>query len=317
MTGEPQDRQAAIQEIRSIVQRFDLKLDDLAGVFAGDPDLQSERAGLLSRILAILGAIFVFSGIAVFVSLNWGVMNSGERIVATLGSGVVAFVLALLADQEPRYRRAAPSLFVVGAVLQPLGLLVALGELSPGTNRHLAALSVSAVMVVQYGLVFSLKRYAALLFMLTHFVLWFFGTAFDWLNIDEKLIAIGLGTCTLAYCAGLDRTRYSRITPFWYFAGSIAFYLGYYELVENSLVEPIFLAVASGGVFLAAVVKSQTLLTVSTVAILAYIAEFTAEHFADSLGWPIVLVLTGTMLIVLSGVAMRVNRKYISGRTDG
>jgi len=54
------------------------------------------------------------------------------------------------------------------------------------------------------------------------------------------------------------------------------------------------------------------LLFVCTIAILAYISYFTAEHFQDSLGWPLVLIVLGLVFIALSAVAMRINKRYIS-----
>jgi hypothetical protein len=65
-------------------------------------------------------------------------------------------------------------------------------------------------------------------------------------------------------------------------------------------------------VYLSIAVRSRVLLIVSTVAILAYISYFTSEHFLDSLGWPIVLILLGLLLIGLSAAAMRINRRYIA-----
>ena len=87
---------------------------------------------------------------------------------------------------------------------------------------------------------------------------------------------------------------------------------GLFELVQHTAIELAFLAVACGGVFLSTWVRSRTLLFVSTVAILAYISYFTNEHFQDSLGWPLVLILLGLIFIALSTIAMRISRRYIS-----
>ena len=83
-------------------------------------------------------------------------------------------------------------------------------------------------------------------------------------------------------------------------------------LVVCLMVVVVALAVACGGVFLSTWVRSRTLLFVSTVAILAYISYFTNEHFQDSLGWPLVLILLGLVFIALSTIAMRISRRYIS-----
>ena len=53
---------------------------------------------------------------------------------------------------------------------------------------------------------------------------------------------------------------------------------------------------------------------VATAAILGYTGWFTSEHFADSLGWPLALVLFGLSMIALSALAFRIDRHYIRPR---
>ena len=89
---------------------------------------------------------------------------------------------------------------------------------------------------------------------------------------------------------------------------------GLFSLIEGSLLEIFFLGAACGLVFLSTWVKSRGLLLVGTVAILGYIGYYTAEHFTDVIGWPIALILFGLLLIGLSAVAFRINRKYIAAK---
>lgn len=51
----------------------------------------------------------------------------GYRVV-TLGSGVAALMLALLAVRDERFARAHTPLLLTAAALQPLGMLVAFGR---------------------------------------------------------------------------------------------------------------------------------------------------------------------------------------------
>jgi hypothetical protein len=50
---------------------------------------------------------------------------------------------------------------------------------------------------------------------------------------------------------------------------------------------------------------------VATAGILAYTAWFTGEHFAESVGWPIALIIFGLLLIGLSALALRIDRNYV------
>ena len=83
--------------------------------------------------------------------------------------------------------------------------------------------------------------------------------------------------------------------------------LGLFSLLEESVLE--ILGAACDVVFLSTWIKSRSLFLVGTVGILAYVGYYTAEHFTDVVGWPIALILFGLILIGLSAVAFRINRK--------
>jgi hypothetical protein len=89
---------------------------------------------------------------------------------------------------------------------------------------------------------------------------------------------------------------------------------GLFNLVQYSPLEILFLGAACGVVFWSTWVKSRSLLVVGTIAILSYVGYYTAEHFTDVVGWPIALILFGLMLLGLSAVAFRINRKYIAAK---
>lgn len=305
-------RSEALKQISSIANAHGLTISDIEDALRPPDQAKGEiPENLLARIFGILGGIFVFAGLGVFIALNWDVMNTAARITITLGSGIAAFVLAIIASGDPRYERAWRSLYLIAAALQPTGILVAINEFSTGGDWRHAALLTSGVMLVQQGAVFWQKRDTILLFTTWVFALWFLAVAFDLQEADRDFIALLLGALTVGLSMGLERTRYGPLIPFWYFAGSSFLYYGLFGLIQHTILELTFLAVACGGVFLSTYVRSRTLLFVSTVAVLGYISYFTQEHFADSLGWPLVLIFLGLVLLGLGSVAMRINKRYI------
>ena len=72
-----------------------------------------------------------------------------------------------------------------------------------------------------------------------------------------------------------------------------------------------FLAAAAAFVYVSVVLHSRTLLAVATLAILAYTAWFTGQHFVDSIGWPLALMALGLLMIGLSALAVRIDRTYV------
>ena len=222
--------------------------------------------------------------------------------------------MALVALADERFEKAATPLFLLAALMQPTGILVALDEFSTGGDERHAFLLTSGALLIQQTLIFLKTRRTVLLFMTLFFAVWLYGTAMDLVDLDEDLIFVTLGLSVLLATYSIDRTPHAAITPFWYFVSSTAMLSELFSLLQHSVVEILFLGAACGVVFLSTWVKSRTLLFVGTVAILAYVGYYTAEHFSDVVGWPIALMLLGLLLLGLSAAAFRINRKYIAAK---
>ena len=307
-----ENKSEAIEQILDIAHRHGLTPEEIDAAFkVRERDAGKLSSSVLGRILGYLGGIFIFAGLSVFIALNWNVMNTASRIIITLGSGITIFVMAIVASGDERYFRVRTPLFLIAAALQPLGILVAIDELYSVADWHTPILITAAIMFFQQGAVFWQRRDTTLLFTSVLFALWFFGITLDLLDVDEELIALVLGASSVGFCLALERTPYRGMNPFWYLVGSGWFFYGLFNMVQNTFYELIFLAMACAGVFLSTWIRSRTLLFVCTVAILSYIGYFTAEHFQDSLGWPLVLMVLGVIFIALSAVSVRISQRYI------
>lgn len=310
------ERALALEQIAALARDHRLTAAEIAAALTDQPkpEPESRARALIVRALGYLGGTFVFAGIAAFIALQWDAMNSAARVIITLGPGIAACVLAVLSSRDARFDKAVAPLFLIAAVLEPTGLLVAFKEFGSGGDARLAALVTAGVVALQFGVVFSVLRQSMLLFLTVFFGTLFWWTTFDLLNMDNEMGALVLGSSVLLAAIGVDRTPHSVITPSWYLFGGIGFLYGLFDLVERTPFEILFIMAASGFVYLSAAIQSRTLLLVATAAILAYTGWFTSEHFADSLGWPLALVLFGMLMIGLSALAFRIDRQYIRNR---
>ncbi|TMQ74386.1 hypothetical protein ACCUM_1691 [Candidatus Accumulibacter phosphatis] len=91
--------------------------------------------------------------------------------------------------------------------------------------------------------------------------------------------------------------------------GSAMAYTGLFDLVYKTAVEPAFFAVTASMLYACILLQSRALLLTTVIAMLSYIGYFTTQHFVDSLGWPISLVLMGVAFMGVSALAMRVKRQ--------
>ena len=314
MTTELHDRPAALREIVALVRRHGFSAEELAAAL-GETTIDAHAEGrwrsVIVRVLGYLGGTFVFAGIGVFIALQWDGLNPAARVIVTLGPGISALALALLATQDERFSKATTPLLLVAAAVEPTGMFVAFKEFGSGGDWRWASLITTATMAVQFGAIYGRLRRSTPLFLVVIFATWFWWTAFDLLEVPESGIALLVGGALLLAAIGIDRLGHGDITPIFYFFGAIGFLYGFFDTVDRTPFEIAFVAIAAGFVYLATVLKTRTLLFVATIAILAYTGYFTGEHFADSVGWPLALIGFGLFMIALSALAFRIDRDYV------
>jgi len=318
MADDIDDRSHALAEIVTLARRHAISTAEIAAAIGDVPSTaaagENRWRGVLVSVLGFLGGTFVFAGIGVFIALQWDSMNSAARIVVTLGSGIAALVLGLIAVQDVRYAKATTPLLLVAAGLEPTGMLVAFNELGSGGDWRYASLITAGTMAMQFAAVFGRLKRATPLFLTIFFATLFWWTALDLLDVDDEAIALVIGASLILSAVGVDRTGHRVITPAIYFFGALGFLYGLFDLVKRTPFEILFVAAAAGFVYLSVIVHSRMLLFVATLAILAYTGWFTGEHFANSVGWPLALIAFGLFMIGLSALAVRIDRDYLRGR---
>jgi len=308
-------KQDALIEVVDIINRHGLTLDEISAAVGGSKEFKAQASSsILSRLFGYIGGIFVFVGLAIYIGMRWDDLGAAGRIVLTLGSGFCAFVLALVCTSDQRFERAATPLFLVAALLEPTGIIVLLKEYAHGGDPADGLLFMNFVMAVQQGFTFWARNRAALALTTIIFSLGFFTIAFDLLHIDHNLIGVTLGVSLTCVGWSLDRSRNRSIAPLCYFFGAILFLTAAFDWLRHGPIEPLFLGLASGVIFLSTVVRSRTLLLVGTLALTGYIGDFIAEHFAHNLNAPLLVMLTGFVLIGLGVAAVQINNRYIKAQ---
>ena len=303
-------KEDALAEITDIAKRHALGVDEIVKALQGtDTANPVERSsGVLARVLGYLGGIFVLAGIALMIGLQWDNFNSAARVLVTLGAGFAIFLFALATMADERFKKVTTPMLLVSALLQPTGIIVMLDEYSRGGQPEHGLLFMCAVMFVQQFFTFLAKRdHTVLLFTALFFGAAGFGTLCDILDIDYEIIALVSGISLLCISYVIDKTVHKAITPFWYFVSSIFFLYGVFDIIENSVFEVLFFGIAAGIMYLGTVVRSRTLLFVSVLAL----TTFTGYYFRGVLLNAFGLIVMGFLLIGLSALAMKLNRKYI------
>jgi hypothetical protein len=239
--------------------------------------------------------------------LQWDVLNAVSRVLVTLGAGFAAYLVGLAALTDPRFVRTVAPLFLIAAFLESTGIVVLLVEYAPAVGERPALLLMSAAMAVQQLCTFIVWRRTVLAFTSTLFVCTGFAVLCDLMGVDGKTVGLALGTGLLCVSYALGRTPHRALAPLGYFVGSALFLLASFEWLQDTPVEIVFLGLCAAVMVLSTVVRSRSLLVVSTGAMLGYIGHL----FGESLFSALALVVLGAVMIGLSALAVKLDRTYI------
>jgi len=305
-------RAEALRKIAEIAARHQLNADEIISELNKGPlpDQAQRSTGILAKILAYLGGVFVLAGIAIFIGMQWDHFSSPVRVLVTLGTGFAVFLFALATMTDSRFSRVTTPMLLIAALLQPTGIVVMLNEYSRGGDPEHGLLFMCVVMFVQQFFTFLAKKRTVLLFTSLFFGAAGFGTLCEILDIDFEIVALALGIGLTSTSYAIDKTVHRAIAPLWYFIGSVFFLYGAFDVLEGSVIEVLYFGVAAGFMYLATVVRSRTLLFSSVAALMG----FTGYFFRDSLANAFGLIIMGFLLIGLSALAMSLNRKYIQAK---
>ena len=123
-----------------------------------------------------------------------------------------------------------------------------------------------------------------------------------------------IGVCVMLTAYGLQKAaRYTRLSGLGYFVGSVMAYSGLFDLVQNTSIELLYLAVTASILYGCVVLQSRALLLTTIIAMLAFIGYYSSEHFANSLGWPITLILMGVAFLGVGTLAIKVKQRIQPG----
>lgn len=322
------NKKELLQELFAKVSVGEISREEVMGRlnFAPTTERESEEGAKkfshfsVTNMLYVLGAAIVIIGIVFFTAQIWGDIGSFGRISVTLGLGLLITAIgSVLLKQKPE-DYIGPIFHFIGGMLIPGGAIVTLSELD------VDFVSLWPV-TITFGVIFAF--YLLLNAIHKHAILTFFaianGTAFIYLLVEaivegpyyrhEDLYAyltmvIGASYLLLAY-AFRDGWNKKLIGALYFFG--IAGFLGaaFSRVFDSVPWQMIYFLIVLGGLFLSVYMKSRIILVMSTIFLIAHVSYITREYFADSLGWPISLVILGFVFIGLGYASIAINKKYI------
>lgn len=271
----------------------------------------------VTSMLYVFGAAVVIVGLIIFIAQIWDDLGSLARILITLGLGfLLTGVGSSLLKQKPTDNVGAVFQFI-GGMLVPGGVLVSLEELGANTTSLWST-------ALSFGAIFAF--YLTLTSVLKHAVLTFFaianGTFFLYLLIgaiegfrseDVYLyLTMVIGASYLLLAESFREGWNKKLLGALYFFGiSGILTAGFIKVLDSGFWELFYFAIVLIGLYLSVYMRSKIILVISTIFLIIHVSYITSEYFADSLGWPISLILLGFVIIGLGYGSVHINKTYL------
>jgi hypothetical protein len=303
-------RNEAITQIQSLIDEHHLSKSDIVALFNAPSEEGS--GGMLQRIIMYIGGAFIFMGICVYIGIIWEDLNPLSRVIISLGSGFIAFIMGLFCLGDSRYTKAATPLFIIAAAIQPVGLFVFMDEYLPKSGDFIkASCVVFGFMTIQQAVAFVATKRTSLLFFSLFYFYAFLCVFMNWMKIEAPEGPLVIGLTALMVSWGVSQTPHNRIASFFFFWASILTAAASFDVFGNSAFDVLLIGVAAGLIYLSVIASSRTVLTIGVLSLLAYLGYFTDEYFKNIVGWPIALIIMGFVMIGISVFAVKLGKKIV------
>lgn len=263
-----------------------------------------QRLAILWDKTFILTLTTVVFGCIIFASTT-----DNNRIILNLGFGFLTFLLGLY--YQDKSSRTTTPLFLVAAILEAGGLLTLLSQYTSILMPTWGVLIVSLILFLQHGIAFISTRLTVLAFITLICLYSFFLAIFELLGIPERLKWLVLSSSLLAVSSFINHSKYQSIAGILFFISSLTLLSVTFDIVKDQPYEILYLGLACGLIYMAIIESSRVLLFMASLATLGYILYFSSQHFPHAVGWPITLIVIGLLLVGVSGVVIKLNKKYM------
>lgn len=308
-----------VQLQAGVITKDDLRvLADGAGS-ASVPAQAVPRKNIVNVFYGI-GAIVVLTGIVILVAQHWTDIGATGRLLVTLGIAIVSYIVGM-SMRAHEQRVISQVFFTLTAVLSPLGAYVLLNNagLAFGLTEQIwTALLVGVLLIVAWlftkrdVLAVFVALYAAWAYyaLILEYVrdIAYGSDVLTWATIvlGASYVLVGSG---YALVRGGDVAEGRSVRTVLYFLGGLAM-LGA-GITLDGIWDIVYALLIFATFYLSVFLRTRTLLVLSGIFLIAHLVHVTSKYFADTIGWPIVLVASGFFIIGIGYATFYVMKRFM------
>ena len=254
-------------------------------------------AALKRASLLLFGLLFVYGfagAVTVHYDLDFG--------VSAVSCGLFLYFISVDLQRRRPYRELTPLFFTLGSGLMLAGISYHVGR----TIYEPLVLALCLGFLMHAVVTESRTLYVmSLLYIAGHF---WGGPGGNWwgLSSDQRryheLTALFDGASLLLAGHWLRRASFISASPVWMFVGTGFALGGAYSMLYDTALAPLFAGASTLAIYGALWLRSRAMLAAAILSLLGFSAAYAQRHFANSVGWPLLLIAFGFVLL-LAGVA--------------
>lgn len=305
------EKQQLISLIKEQVASGQITKSDLQEVFSS---AETRLSNKISNIFYGIGVLIVIIGVLVLTIQNWEDIGSVGRIAVSLGLALVTYISAYFTRVR---NMLSQSMFAISAVLAPIGSFILLDEMEvvigTGTNLGVALILFVIFLVSKLvlkkniltiiSIVFGTWAYYALIVKL------FDGSMINIEVMKWATVFLGVSYLALGFHRMHIEKRKNLISSLLFAFGTLAVMLSFETM--SGFYNLFFFIIVFAGFYGSIFLKSRSMLVLSAIFLMSHLVKLTREYFADSIGWPVALILLGFVVIGVGYGTIALNRKYL------
>jgi len=250
-------------------------------------------------LVSYMAGVLILSGLFIFISMMWPDLDGFTRVILSLGTGLLSYVVGLLLYKDDSTKKASVFLWVLSAILIPTGLFVLLKEFAQGNDVLLAGVFVFGSAMLLYLLSFLLYRTQSFLFLSLFYGFVFPGTLYEYLGINTQIIWLVTGVSFFVFAYKVRCSDYHAISFLPFLIANVAIASSAYYFLGNTEFESVLTALYIGMIAAGYIFKSRTFTVFS---VLIFIALYCKQYsyswsYFDKEFFSFVSVVTGLSMI--------------------
>ena len=277
----------------------------------------------VTKILYGGGGRVVLVGLAFLIYQMWDSFGPWAQVVVSLGGSLALYVMAVLLQFDRQVTTLSAVLFVISALLMPFGIFITLHHFAPGDNLWLGQLLMSGLPAAVFFSTHRFFRHNAIYFVSLLLATWAFFSLIG-LLLDATTVASAVLAEIWAYVTLFTGFSYVFISRsfrgsaqaslmgiLYLLGGSTGLGAGIALTALQDVWLVLYFLLVLGSMYAGIFLPSRTLLLLGAVGLIVHLTRISLEYFADSLGWPFALIISGFIIIGVGYGTLVLNNRYI------